>query len=109
MDAPTPRFLRIAGDQLSARELAAVASEVTERRFRPLWAGNLGMLGMMIKVARTVSRRGEKELYPAWQGMQYMHNMLDGRAKLEPLDNDRYPAIDWTTVRDVLKRHFGRP
>jgi len=38
-----------------------------------------------------------------------MRNMLDGRAKLEPLDNDRYPAIHWTTVRDVLKRHFGRP
>jgi hypothetical protein len=25
--------------------------------------------------------------------MQYMRNMFDGRAKLEPLDNDRYPAI----------------
>ena len=107
MDASTPRFLRIAGDQLSARELAAVASEVTGRRFRPLWAGSLGMLGMMIKVARTFARGGEKELYPAWQGMQYMHNMLEGRAKLEPLDNARYPAIHWTTVRDVLKRHLG--
>jgi nucleoside-diphosphate-sugar epimerase len=109
MDASTPRFLRIAGDQPSARELAAVASEVTGNRFRPLWAGSLGMLGMMIKVARTIAPAGEKDLYPAWQGMQYMRNMLDGRAKLEPLDNDRYPAIRWTTVRDVLKRHFGRP
>ncbi|MGA9652274.1 MAG: hypothetical protein WBP56_15710 [Polyangia bacterium] len=108
MDANTPRFLRIAGDQLSARELAAVASEVTGQRFRPLWAGSLGMLGMMIKVARTIAPSGEKELYPAWQGMQYMRNMLDGRAKLEPLDNDRYPAIHWATVRDVLNRHLGR-
>jgi nucleoside-diphosphate-sugar epimerase len=108
MDANTPRFLRIAGDQLSARELAAVASEVTGQRFRPLWAGSLGMLGMMIKVARTIAPGGEKELYPAWQGMQYMRNMLDGRAKLEPLDNDRYPAIHWATVRDVLNRHLGR-
>jgi hypothetical protein len=64
---------------------------------------------MMIKVARMIAPGGEKELYPAWQGMQYMRNMLDGRAKLEPLDNDRYPTIQWTTVRDVLKRHFGRP
>jgi len=109
MDTSTPRFLRIAGDQLSARELAAVASQVTGRRFRPLWAGSLGMLGMMIKVARTVARGGEKELYPPWQGMQYLRNMLDGRAKLEPLDNERYPAIHWTTVRDVLERHLGRP
>jgi nucleoside-diphosphate-sugar epimerase len=107
MEASTPRFLRIAGDQPSARELAAVASEVTGRRFRPLWAGSLGMLGMMIKVARTLAP-SENELYPAWQGMQYMRNMLDGRAKLAPLDNDRYPAIHWTTVREVLKRHFDR-
>jgi hypothetical protein len=28
--------------------------------------------------------------------------MFDGRAKLEPLDNDRYPSIRWTTARDVL-------
>ncbi len=102
-DASTPRFLRIAGDQLSARELATVVSDVIGQRFRPLRAGGLGMLSLMIGVARTVARGSEKDLYPAWQGMQYMRNMLDGRAKLEPLDNDRYPDIRWTTVREVLK------
>jgi nucleoside-diphosphate-sugar epimerase len=101
LDPSTPRFLRIAGDQLSARELAAVVSEVTGKEFRLFRAGGLGMLGALIKVARTVAP-GEKELYPAWQGMQYMRNMFDGRAKLEPLDNDRYPGIRWTTARDVL-------
>ena len=101
LDPSTPRFLRIAGDQLSARELAGVASEVTGEKFRLFRAGGLGMLGVLIKVARTIAP-GEKELYPAWQGMQYMRNMLDGRAKLEPLDNDRYPGIHWTTARDVL-------
>jgi len=55
----------------------------------------------LIKVARTVAP-AEKELYPAWQGMQYTRNMFDGRAKLEPLDNDRYPSIRRTTARDVL-------
>ena len=93
--------LRIAGDQLSARELTAVVSEVTGKEFRLFHAGGLGMLGTLIKVARTVAP-GEKELFPAWQGMQYMRNMFDGRAKLEPLDNDRYPGIRWTTARDVL-------
>ena len=34
------------------------------------------MLGTLIKVARTVAP-GEKELYPAWQGMQYMRNMFE--------------------------------
>ena len=34
--------------------------------------------------------------------MQYVHNMFSGRAKLEPLDNGRYPGMRWTTVREVL-------
>jgi nucleoside-diphosphate-sugar epimerase len=43
-DPLTPRFLRIAGDQLSTRELTAVVSEVTGKKFRLFRAGGLGML-----------------------------------------------------------------
>ena len=57
VDPPTPRFLRIAGDQLSARELMALVSEVTGAKFRLLHAGGLGMLGTIIKVVRTVAPR----------------------------------------------------
>jgi len=60
------------------------------------------------KLARGLVAPGEKELYPAWQGMQYLRNMFDGRAKLEPLDNDSYPGLHWTTVREVLSAHQGR-
>jgi len=81
--------------------LAAVVSEVTGERFRLFRAGGLGMLGSLIKVARALAP-GENGLYPAWQGMQYMREMFDGRASLEPLDNDRYPGMRWTTARDVL-------
>jgi nucleoside-diphosphate-sugar epimerase len=101
LDPSTPRFLRIAGNQLSARGLAEVASEVTGKNFRLFRAGSLGILGLLIRITQTLFP-GEKQLYPAWQGMQYMRNMFDGRAKLEPLDNDRYPGIRWTTARDVL-------
>jgi uncharacterized protein YbjT (DUF2867 family) len=101
LDPSTPRFLRIAGDQLSARELRSIVSEVTGKEFRLFRAGGLGMLGTLIRVTRTVAP-GEKDVFPAWQGMQYMRNMFDGRAKLDPLDNDRYPGIRWTTARDVL-------
>ena len=103
LDPSASRILRIVGDQLSARELAGVASEVTGKKFRLFRAGGLGMLGALIKVARMVAP-AEKEVFPAWQGMQYMRNMFDGRAKLEPLDNDRYPGMRWTTARDVLSR-----
>ena len=53
------------------------------------------------EIARLAAPK-ETELYPAWQGMQYMRNMFDGRAKLRLLDNDRYPGLRWTPVREVI-------
>jgi hypothetical protein len=34
--------------------------------------------------------------------MQYMHNMFSGLAKLDPIDNARYPGIHWTTARELI-------
>jgi nucleoside-diphosphate-sugar epimerase len=101
LDSSTPRFLRIAGDQISARGLVEAVSEVTGKKFRLLRAGGLRRLASLIKVTRAVLPKSSA-LYPPWQGMQYMHNMFSGRAKLEPLDNDRYPGVRWSAVRDVL-------
>jgi hypothetical protein len=81
--------------------MTAVVSEVTGKKFSLFRAGGLGMLDALIKVARFFNPGG-KALYPPWQGMQYMRNMFSGLPKLEPLDNDRYPGLRWTTVRDVL-------
>jgi len=102
LDSSTPRFLRIAGDQISARGLVEAVSEVTGKKFRLFRAGGLRRLASLIKVTRAVLPKSSA-LYPPWQGMQYMHNMFSGRAKLEPLDNDRYPGMRWTAVRDILR------
>ena len=104
LDDSTPRVLKIAGSEVSARELRAIASEVMGEKFRLFRPGGLGVFGGVIKIARLVTP-GKDELYPAWQGMQYLHNMLGGRAKLQPLDNKRYPRIRWTTVKDVLTEY----
>jgi len=101
LDSSTPRFLRIAGDQISARGLASAAIDVTGEPFRLFRAGSLGRLQAVIKVTRTVFP-ARTVLYPPWQGMQYLHNMFSGLAVLDPLDNDRYSRARWTTVRDVL-------
>ncbi len=101
LDPSTPRVLRIAGDQVSVRELTTIAGEVTGGRYRLWRAGSLRTLERLIKVARAVLPQ-RRALYPPWQGMQYLHNMFSGLAKLETLDNDRYAGIRWTTVRDVL-------
>lgn len=104
LDEVSPRFLRVAGDQISARSLAKVVSEVTGTEFRLLRPGGLGLLNVIIRIARLVAP-GKEELYPAWQGMQYMRDMMEGRAKLDAYDNNRYPEMRWTTVKDMLSAH----
>jgi len=105
LDASTPRFLRIAGDQISARGLAEVVSGVTGEKFRLFRPGGLKRLAALIKIARAIHPKSNA-IYPPWQGMQYMHNMFSGQAKLEPLDNDRYPGMQWKTARDVLSAYL---
>jgi nucleoside-diphosphate-sugar epimerase len=105
LDDTSPRFLRIAGEQLSAVEIKDVVSEVSGEKYSMLRPGGLGMFGFIIKMTRFFAS-GKGELYPVWQGMQYMHNMLDGRALMNPLDNNRYPNMSWTKVRDVLTKHL---
>ena len=104
IDETSPRYLRIAGDQISPREIRSVVNKVTGDKFKLIRTGGQGFLGLIIKIARKFSP-GEKELYPAWQGMQYMHNMIDDRANIERLDNNRYPQMHWTTAEDVLIQH----
>jgi len=106
MDETTPRILRIAGDSVSARDLAAAMTGATGERYRTLWAGSLGSLGVMIRIAKRVAP-GTDTVFPPWQGMQYMRDQFSGRARLEPLDNARYPELRWTSVKTLLAERFG--
>jgi hypothetical protein len=106
IDSSTPRYLRIAGDLINPREMKVVASEVTAQQFRLFRPGGTSLLGIIIKITRKLAP-GKEELYPVWQGMQYMHNMIDKRSKIEKLDNDRYPEIQWTTIKDVLTNYLA--
>ncbi|SHJ30415.1 NmrA-like family protein [Hymenobacter daecheongensis DSM 21074] len=102
LDATTPRYLRVAGDVASIRGLQAAATAATGQPYKLFRAGSLGLLAGMIKVTKTLMP-AKDEVFPPWQGMQYLHNMLSGQAKLaEPLDNGRYPEIRWKTVRELL-------
>jgi len=103
LDDSSPRYLRVSGDLISPKEVKAVVDEITGKKFRMFRPGGKGLLGLIIKIARKFAP-AENELYPAWQGMQYMHNMIDERSKIGILDNDRYPEIKWSTVKDVLAK-----
>ena len=108
LDPSTPRYLRVAGEVASIRDLQAAASAATGRRFRRLRAGGLWVLKLLIKVTRRLVP-APNNVFPPWQGMQYLHNMFSGLPKLTPLDNARYPELKWTKVREVLATRGRQP
>jgi nucleoside-diphosphate-sugar epimerase len=101
LDPTTPRYLRIAGEVASIRGLQKAATAATGQPFKLLRVGGLWVLGTMITVTKTLMPASD-DVFPPWQGMQYLHNMFTGLPKLTPLDNARYPEIRWTPVREVL-------
>ncbi|MBD2715246.1 NmrA family NAD(P)-binding protein [Microvirga sp. STR05] len=101
LDDATPRYLRVAGEVASIRGVQAAASQAFGKPFKLLRVGSLGVLATMIKVTRTLMP-APNDVFPPWQGMQYMHNMLSGQAKLNPLDTARYPDIRYTRIRELL-------
>ncbi|NDK56972.1 NmrA family NAD(P)-binding protein [Pontibacter fetidus] len=103
LDPTTPRYLRIAGDVLNVHGLKEAATKATGEEFGLFKVGGLGLLNTIIKITKALTPTSN-EVFPAWQGMQYMRDMFTGLPKLEPLDNDRYPEIKWTTVAEVLAK-----
>ncbi|WP_019949495.1 NmrA family NAD(P)-binding protein [Hymenobacter aerophilus] len=102
LDPSTPRYLRVAGAVASPRQLREAATAATGQRYRLLRPGGLGLLSTLIKLTKTLAPAPD-DVFPPWQGMQYLHNMLSGDAKLQgPLDNNRYPDIRWAPLRTVL-------
>jgi nucleoside-diphosphate-sugar epimerase len=101
LDASTPRWLKIAGDVASMRDLKKIAGKVFREEFKFLRPGGLPVFKLLIKLTKVFSP-GKDEVFPAWQGMQYLYDMLTGVPKFDTLDNNRYPAMKWTTVEKVL-------
>ena len=62
------------------------------------------MFRILIHLARLFTKKSD-DLYPAWQGMQYMHNMYSGKAKFATTDNERY-QMSWTKAKDLLDEYL---
>lgn len=102
LDPNSPRFLNISGSVVSANDLAKTMSELTNKDFRVFRPGGLALFKQMIAMTKLFVG-GHDEVYPAWQGMQYMHSMYEGNCKLSSNDNARYP-VHFTTVTEYLQR-----
>jgi hypothetical protein len=101
IDENTPRYLRIAGDKLSCNGFVKLLTELTTKKYKIFRPGGIRLLNFLIKVTRFFSP-SKNELYPAWQGMQYMRDMMEGRIIFQKYDNDRYPNIKWTSIKQFL-------
>ncbi|PRY15942.1 NmrA family NAD(P)-binding protein [Kineococcus rhizosphaerae] len=107
LDPTAPRVVEVAGDRVSARDVARTLTDLTGTPFRLQWAGTAGTLSLAGRVGRLLAKDRD-ETFPAWQGMQYFADMFSGRAQLHHVDNDRYGPHAWTSVRDVLGQHLAR-
>ncbi len=101
IDDDTPRYLRIAGDRLSCNDFVKLLTELTNKNYKIFRPGGISLLNFVIKMTRFFSPSKNK-LYPAWQGMQYMRDMMEGRIIFQKYDNDRYLTLKWTTVKEFL-------
>lgn len=102
IDPSTPKILRIASFQISPNELVAVGTEVKQQEFKLIPMGSMEDFSVSNKQERSANPEGEKELYPSWQGKQYLHSMFS--VQNTPLDNERYPDVRWTSAIDVLAK-----
>ncbi len=102
LDSTTPRILRIASFQISPNELIAVGEEVKKTKFKLVPLGSLADFSASNKQARAAHPEGEQEMYPQWQAMQYLYSMFI--VQNQPLDNDRYADVQWTSAIDVISK-----
>ncbi|WP_322895517.1 MULTISPECIES: NmrA family NAD(P)-binding protein [unclassified Yoonia] len=100
-DDGAPRDLRIAGGSVSAHELAQIATALSGQRYRTIRAGSIDRLGLVIRIAQKAAP-SQGEVFPAWQGMQYLRDMMSGRGQLQQHDNARYGKVDWADIRSMI-------
>jgi NmrA-like family len=102
LDASTPRILRIASFQISPNELVAVGTKVNQKEFKLVPMGSMEDFSASNKKDRAAHPEGEKEVFPAWQGKQYLHSMFS--VQNTAIDNDRYPDVHWTSAINVIAK-----
>ncbi len=100
IDESTPRYLKIAGESISCIDVAYIMTQLTNSKYKIFKPGGIGLFNVIISITKFFDF-SKKELYPAWQGMQYMRDMMEGKAEIKQHDNDRY-AVNWTSLKEHI-------
>ncbi len=100
LDDETPRHLRIASFQASARALQNATGKILKTPFELVRLGSREELAAKNKRDRAAHPEGEDDLYSSWQQGQYLQSMFTTHH--ESTDNGRYPQLKWTTLEEVI-------
>ena len=103
VDSNAPRIVRFAGDSVSSNELLALFEQWLGKKLRRVERGSIDDLAAEIAKQQQENPGKPDDAFPLWQALQYVHNMAGGSAKLDPLDNARYPQVKPKTIREVLQ------
>ncbi|MCC8410768.1 NmrA family NAD(P)-binding protein [Mucilaginibacter sp. UR6-1] len=106
LDDSSPRFLNIASFRVSPHELAELTRKVFGAKFELKERGPINYFADYIRKIRQEQADGEKQLYPQWQQMQYLHSMFTAHHK--EINNDRYDISNWTSAEQTLKDLFQK-
>jgi nucleoside-diphosphate-sugar epimerase len=98
-DPQAPETLRIAGDVKTMPELAVAISRGIGKSLGAQSRGSVDDLAAYI-----AGKKSEGGNPWEWIAPQYHHNMVSGRAKLDPLDNARYPDIPVESIEAFAAR-----
>ncbi len=103
-DNTSPRNLFIAASQLNATDFVQIMSTIDNSTYKLFRPGSIGLFNNIIKLTKFFTG-GSKELYPPWQGMQYMRDMMEGNIQLQPTyDNNKYGNLNFLQVPDFMKQ-----
>ena len=105
VDEGAGRQVKVAGETLSIKGIAAVFEQLHGKPVRTERSGSIEDLAAQIKKLHAADTRADDpaNAFPLWQQLQYVHNMESGVARLEPLDNARYPSIEPQKLIEFLR------
>lgn len=97
-DKEAPEVVRVAGDVLNMQEVAAAVGKGWGRHVNAKCMGSLEELKETIEA----KKKEDGDMWD-WLRLQYHHNMVSGRGKLEALDNDMYPDIKPMSLQEFAE------
>jgi nucleoside-diphosphate-sugar epimerase len=91
------RALKVAGDVLTIKQILTAYEETTGKKLIKQQSGSVEQLKVWIEQSRQ-----KAQTHFEYLAEQYHYTLVSGKGKFDRLDNNRYPHIQPTTVREFI-------